>query len=54
MAMLLRRVLDAFEMNIEDVRFAATSATIGGGDEKQTNETLKKFLADLSVKKFQI
>lgn len=51
MAMLLRRVLDAFEMNIEDVRFAATSATIGGGNEKQTNETLKKFLADLSGKK---
>lgn len=50
MAMLIRRVLDAFEMNIEDVRFAATSATISGGDQKEQDLALKQFLAEISGK----
>lgn len=46
MALLLRRVRDAFGVAAEDVRLAATSATIGEGDENR--ETLRKFLADLA------
>ena len=45
MALLLRRVRQAFGVGSEDVRIAATSATIGEGNE--TRETLKKFVADL-------
>lgn len=46
MALLLRRVRDAFGVAPEDVRLAATSATIGEGEENR--ETLRKFLADLA------
>jgi len=46
LALLLRRVIDAFGVKTEDVRFIATSATIGGGDE-QSMEALQKFLADV-------
>ncbi|WP_417826820.1 DEAD/DEAH box helicase [Thalassospira povalilytica] len=46
MALLLRRVRDAFGVGPEDVRLAATSATIGEG-EKSRN-ALKQFLADLA------
>ncbi|ATI42062.1 hypothetical protein CBW24_08610 [Pacificitalea manganoxidans] len=46
MALLLRRVRDAFGVAPEDVRLAATSATIGEGDENR--ETLRRFLADLA------
>ena len=46
MALLLRRVRDAFGVAPEDVRLAATSATIGEG--KENRETLRKFLADLA------
>lgn len=45
MALLLRRVRQAFGVRSEDVRIAATSATIGEG--KETRETLGKFVADL-------
>ncbi|OZB14386.1 MAG: hypothetical protein B7X55_11355 [Rhodobacterales bacterium 34-62-10] len=46
MALLLRRVREAFGVAPEDVRLAATSATIGEGEE--TREALKHFLADLA------
>lgn len=47
LALLLRRVIDAFGVKAGDVRFVATSATIGGGDEKSL-VALQKFLADVA------
>jgi len=47
LALLLRRVIDAFGVKAEDVRFVATSATIGGGDKKNL-VALQKFLADVA------
>ncbi|WP_192965949.1 DEAD/DEAH box helicase [Phycobacter azelaicus] len=46
MALLLRRVREAFGVRPQDVRLAATSATIGEGDEAR--RTLQRFLADLA------
>ncbi|WP_394906083.1 DEAD/DEAH box helicase [uncultured Mesonia sp.] len=43
MALLIRRVVAAFEVDINDLRFAITSATVGAGNK----ETLKKFMSDL-------
>ena len=45
MALLLRRVLHRFEVNPSDVRFVATSATIGGAD---ASTDLQRFLAEVS------
>ena len=45
MALLLRRVLHRFEVNPSDVRFVATSATIGGAD---ASADLQRFLAEVS------
>ncbi|KKZ86596.1 DEAD/DEAH box helicase [Rhizobium phaseoli] len=45
-ALLLRRVLLAFDCKPEDVHFVATSATIGSGDDVQ--KQLKRFLADVA------
>ncbi|MBB3967232.1 DEAD/DEAH box helicase [Rhizobium metallidurans] len=45
-ALLLRRVLLAFDCKPEDVHFVATSATIGSGDDVQNQ--LKRFLADVA------
>ena len=45
MALLLRRVLHRFDVDPEDVRFVATSATIGG---TETKDDLQRFLADVS------
>ncbi|MGO8236097.1 DEAD/DEAH box helicase [Rhizobium ruizarguesonis] len=45
-ALLLRRVLLAFDCKPEDVHFVATSATIGNGDDVQNQ--LKRFLADVA------
>ncbi len=45
-ALLLRRVLLAFDCNPENVHFVATSATIGSGDDVQGQ--LKRFLADVA------
>ena len=45
LALLLRRVLHAFGVTPEQVRFVATSATIGG---KESEEQLREFLARLS------
>ncbi|MCC6651661.1 MAG: DEAD/DEAH box helicase [Candidatus Eisenbacteria bacterium] len=44
-ALLLRRVMHAFRVDAKDVRFVATSATIGSGDADQR---LASFLADLA------
>lgn len=43
MALLIRRVVSAFEVDIKDLRFAITSATVGSGN----TDTLKKFMSDL-------
>lgn len=45
-ALLLRRVLLAFDCKPEEVRFVATSATIGSGHDIQNQ--LKRFLADVA------
>lgn len=44
-ALLLRRVMEAFEVDPSNVRFVATSATIGEG--KAVEEQLRRFLADI-------
>lgn len=46
-ALLLRRVLHAFDVSSDQVRFVATSATIGDGGE-ESREELRQFLADLA------
>lgn len=43
MALLIRRVISAFKVNIKDVRFAITSATVGNGN----SDILKKFMSNL-------
>ena len=45
MALLIRRVLHRFKVDPRDVRFVATSATLGGRDE---HEALHRFLCDVS------
>ncbi|MFV0144913.1 DEAD/DEAH box helicase [Empedobacter falsenii] len=45
MALLIRRVIDAFGVKSEDVRFAITSATVGTGKESEAN--LRKFMSNL-------
>lgn len=45
MALLLRRVMLAFHVKPQDVRFVATSATFGS--DAKTIENLRKFLADI-------
>lgn len=45
LSLLLRRVMIGFGVRPEDVRFVATSATIGGGEAR---EQLRMFLADLA------
>ena len=53
MALLLRRVVDAFEVDIKDLRFAITSATVGSGVESE--KSLKEFMANLcGIEKHQI
>ena len=43
MALLIRRVISAFDVKIENVRFAITSATVGDGDAS----VLKRFMSNL-------
>ncbi|MDZ4786859.1 MAG: DEAD/DEAH box helicase, partial [bacterium] len=51
MALLLRRVIDAFGVDIKDVRFAVTSATVGSGKD----DLLRQFMSDLcGIKTSQI
>jgi ATP-dependent helicase YprA (DUF1998 family) len=45
-ALLLRRVLLAFSVKPEEVRFVATSATIGSGENE--HQQLQRFLADVA------
>ena len=45
MALLIRRVLHRFGAEPREVRFVATSATLGGGDE---GDALRRFLCDVS------
>lgn len=45
MALLIRRVLDAFKVDMSQIRFAITSATVGQGQNSEAQ--LKKFMADL-------
>lgn len=53
MALLIRRVIDAFEVEIKDLRFAITSATVGTGAESE--KSLKQFMANLcGIEKHQI
>lgn len=53
MALLIRRVVDAFEVDIKDLRFAITSATVGVGEESE--KSLKEFMANLcGIEKHQI
>ena len=47
-SLLLRRVMHAFGADSKDVRFVATSATIGDSDDKTANAKLQKYLADLA------
>lgn len=46
-SLLLRRVLHTFGVKASDVRFVATSATIGGSDD-QAKRDLQRYLADLA------
>lgn len=47
LALQIRRILDAFGVSIEDVHFAATSATLGSGSD----EEYKSFLSQVTGKK---
>jgi superfamily II DNA/RNA helicase len=46
LSLLIRRVIHAFDVDPKDVRFIATSATIGD-PEGEAGQTLRKFLADV-------
>ncbi len=49
LAMLLRRVLLAFGVKAEDIRFATSSATFGNGEDKEQDERdLKNFIAGIT------
>lgn len=47
LTLLLRRTLQAFNVDAKDVRFIATSATIGDASEEST-KALRRFLADVA------
>ena len=46
LAMLLRRVIQAFDVEAENIRFATSSATLGNGPKEE--EQLRKFIADIT------
>jgi DEAD/DEAH box helicase domain-containing protein len=48
MALLLRRVRAAFAVQSEQVQLIATSATISDGGAQETDDKLKRFVADLA------
>jgi DEAD/DEAH box helicase domain-containing protein len=48
LALLLRRVLHAFGVSSEDVRFIATSATIGKADDPRSAQRLREYLASIA------
>lgn len=45
MALLIRRIIDAFEVDVSQLRFAITSATVGSGADSL--ERLRQFMANL-------
>ena len=47
-AMLIRRVLMAYGVTTNDVRFATSSATIGNSGDEQAKEELKEFIAGIT------
>lgn len=48
LALLLRRVMNAFEVDPQDVRFIATSATLSSGDAETARTDIQRFLADIA------
>ncbi|HHO53353.1 MAG TPA: DEAD/DEAH box helicase, partial [Deltaproteobacteria bacterium] len=48
LALLLRRVMNAFDVDPSQVRFIATSATLSSDDSGEAREKIQAFLADLS------
>ena len=46
LSLLIRRVMEGFEVSSKQIRFIATSATIGSDDSSK--KTLKKYLADIA------
>lgn len=48
LALLLRRVMNAFEVDPKTVRFVATSATLSSDDSGDAVEDLRSFLADIA------
>lgn len=48
LAMLIRRVLMAYGVTTDDVRFATSSATIGKKGDKNAEEELRRFIADIT------
>jgi DEAD/DEAH box helicase domain-containing protein len=48
LSLLLRRVMNAFDVTPDQVRFVATSATIGSADDEKAREDLQRFLADIA------
>ena len=48
MAMLIRRILLAYGVTTDDVRFATSSATIGDSTDEEKQLELKKFIAELT------
>lgn len=48
LSLLLRRVMNAFDVTPDQVRFVATSATIGSADDAEAIASLQRFLADIA------
>lgn len=48
LALLLRRVMNAFDVDPDSVRFIATSATLSSGEGSDAVEEIRKFLADIA------
>tara|TARA_R100000501_G_C2631440_1_gene127645 strand:- start:30 stop:5750 length:5721 start_codon:yes stop_codon:yes gene_type:complete len=48
LSLLLRRVMNAFAVDPANVRFVATSATIGSADDEKAIAELQRFLADIA------
>ena len=48
LSLLLRRVMNAFDVPPDQVRFVATSATIGSADDAEAVASLQRFLSDIA------
>ncbi|MCC8037177.1 MAG: DEAD/DEAH box helicase [Bacteroidales bacterium] len=54
LAMLMRRVIDTFQADTANIRFATSSATLGNGADAQAEEEqLRKFISDISGQTLQ-